>query len=157
MSKKKQTKKKPKKYARTGKILTKTVYAYVEPANHKHAIASGKKPKYGTTSAYVNALIAADRGAKPAKGTKGQVPVKKSTTSKSAKRSSSKATKKTQSRKAKPSSSVRSSKRLGKKSSAKAIAKKSSARPSKKPLKKMQARLVRAIHHMATQNSAHVA
>ncbi len=67
------TKKRPtKKYARTGKILTRTVYAYVEPGNHKHAIASGKKPKYGTTSAYINALIARDRGVKPAAGTKGQ-------------------------------------------------------------------------------------
>lgn len=103
MLKKKAAKNKSRKnYARTGKILTKTVYAYVEPANHKHAIASGKKPKYGTTSAYVNALIAADRGAKPAKGTKGQVVTKK--------------------KKA----------RAVKKSSPKAIAKKSSARLSKK-------------------------
>lgn len=69
--------KRKKKYARTGKILTDTLYLYVEPGSKKHAISQGKKPKYGTVSGYVNALIAKDRGVKPKRGTRGQGELKR--------------------------------------------------------------------------------
>lgn len=62
-----------KKHPRTGKILTGLLYTYVEPGNLKHAKRQGKRPMYGTMSAYVNALIAKDRGVAPAMGTRGQI------------------------------------------------------------------------------------
>ena len=74
MSETKQPKKYPKKkkYARVGQILTHTVYAYVEKENQAFAKEQGARPKYGTVSAYINALIAKDRGVAPAIGTKNQ-------------------------------------------------------------------------------------
>lgn len=83
---------KRKKYARTGKILTRTLYAYVEPGNQRHALAQGKKPKYGTTSGYINAMIAKDRGVKPKGGTKGQGELKRPQGKKLLKAKSSKGT-----------------------------------------------------------------
>ena len=63
----------PSKKTRTGKILTHTLYTYVEKGNAEFAKKVGKSPKYGTVSAYVNALIAKDRGVKPTTGTKNQM------------------------------------------------------------------------------------
>lgn len=45
------------------KVLNFTLYTYVEPVNGKYAKVQGKK-KFGSFSAYVNQLIAKDRGAK---------------------------------------------------------------------------------------------
>lgn len=56
------------KHTRTGKVLTHTLYAYVEPGNAKHANSKAKNPKFGTMSAYVNSLIAKDRGVALHKG-----------------------------------------------------------------------------------------
>lgn len=52
---------------RTSKLLPKTLYIYVEEKNAEHAKFEGKK-LFGSYSAYVNALIAKDRGAKPILG-----------------------------------------------------------------------------------------
>lgn len=70
----KKTTKKPvkKKKTRAGRILSTTIYAYVEAPNQSFAVKQGQLPKFGTTSAYINFLIAKDRGAKAATGTKNQ-------------------------------------------------------------------------------------
>lgn len=60
------------KPARFGPLLSKLVYSYMEPGNAAHARAQGKKKKWGSISAYVNALVAKDRGVKAATGTRGQ-------------------------------------------------------------------------------------
>ncbi len=52
------------KARRMPKILSEPLYAYVEPANGKHARTFGKKT-FGSFSSYVNVLIAKDRGVKP--------------------------------------------------------------------------------------------
>lgn len=44
-----------------------TLYCYVEPANAEHAKLKGKE-LFGSVSAFVNALIAKDRGVKPVLG-----------------------------------------------------------------------------------------
>lgn len=49
------------------KTLSEPLYCYVEPDNGKHARTEGKK-LFGSFSCYVNALIAKDRGVKPALG-----------------------------------------------------------------------------------------
>lgn len=49
------------------KNLDTILYCYVEKENAKHAKTEGKK-LFGSFSAYVNVLIANDRGAKPALG-----------------------------------------------------------------------------------------
>lgn len=49
---------------RAGKVLSTPLYAYCEPVNAKYARTKGKL-KFGNFSAYVNALIAKDRGVKP--------------------------------------------------------------------------------------------
>jgi hypothetical protein len=85
---------KRKKYARTGKILTATLYCYVEPKNADHARKQGKDAKYGTFSGYVNALIAKDRGVKPTAGTRGQEKKSEITMGELKKKASSKSTKK---------------------------------------------------------------
>lgn len=56
--------KKPRKMPRD---LSVTLYSYVEPDNAKHAKTVGKQ-MFGSFSAYVNALIAKDRGVKPVLG-----------------------------------------------------------------------------------------
>jgi hypothetical protein len=43
------------------------MYLYLEPGNARHAKAFGKKI-FGSASAYVNALVAKDRGVKPVLG-----------------------------------------------------------------------------------------
>ena len=55
------------KQRRTPKALSATLYSYVEPTNAKYAKTEGKK-LFGSFSAYVNALIAKDRGVKPILG-----------------------------------------------------------------------------------------
>ena len=52
---------------RVPKTLGTTLYCYVEKANYKHAHSLGKD-MFGSASSYVNALIARDRGVKPALG-----------------------------------------------------------------------------------------
>ncbi len=52
-------KKKPKKLLK--RTLNSTLYCYVEPDNAKHAKTEGKRV-WGSFSAYVNVLIANDRG-----------------------------------------------------------------------------------------------
>lgn len=52
---------------RTSKTLPATLYCYVEKSNAVHARTHGKK-LFGSFSAYVNALIAKDRGVKPVLG-----------------------------------------------------------------------------------------
>lgn len=52
---------------RTSKTLPETLYCYVEKSNAAHAKTHGKK-LFGSFSAYVNALIAKDRGVKPVLG-----------------------------------------------------------------------------------------
>lgn len=47
--------------------LNTTLYAYVERKNKEHADSIGKK-LFGSTSGYVNALIARDRGVTPKLG-----------------------------------------------------------------------------------------
>lgn len=49
------------------KVLNATLYCYVESPNAKHAKRVGKN-LFGSFSAYVNALIARDRGVKPRLG-----------------------------------------------------------------------------------------
>lgn len=49
---------------RLPKILNSLLYSYVEKGNAKYAKTEGKK-LFGSHSAYVNALIAKDRGVKP--------------------------------------------------------------------------------------------
>jgi hypothetical protein len=49
------------------KTLTKVHYTYLEEDNKKHAVKQGKKI-FGSASAYINALIAVDRGALPSLG-----------------------------------------------------------------------------------------
>lgn len=56
-----------KKTRRIPKGLSATLYSYVEPDNAKHAKTIGKQ-MFGSFSAYVNALIAKDRGVKPVLG-----------------------------------------------------------------------------------------
>lgn len=58
---------KKEKIRRVPKVLSSTLYCYVEPGNYAHAKGSGAK-LFGSHSAYVNALIAKDRGVKPALG-----------------------------------------------------------------------------------------
>lgn len=57
----------PKKRPQTQRTLSTTLYCYVEERNARHAKTAGKK-LFGSFSGYVNALIARDRGAKPALG-----------------------------------------------------------------------------------------
>lgn len=64
---KKRPKKKQSSKAKTNKILNTLLWCYVEPGNHTHARKFGKK-LFGSHSAYVNALIAKDRGVKPKLG-----------------------------------------------------------------------------------------
>jgi hypothetical protein len=52
---------------RMPKTLSAPLFCYLEPGNAKHARTVGKK-LFGSFSAYVNALIANDRGVKPALG-----------------------------------------------------------------------------------------
>jgi hypothetical protein len=60
---------KAKKTKRTvPKDLSHTLYCYVEPANGAHAREEGAK-LFGSYSAYINALIAKDRGVPPILGT----------------------------------------------------------------------------------------
>jgi hypothetical protein len=49
------------------KTLSEAVYAYCEGANARHAKTQGRK-LFGSTSGYINALIAKDRGVKPRLG-----------------------------------------------------------------------------------------
>lgn len=49
------------------KVLDTTLFCYVEKDNAKHAKKDGKK-LFGSFSAYVNALIARDRGVEPKLG-----------------------------------------------------------------------------------------
>lgn len=62
MPKKKKAKAKPK--ARRPKVLSAILFTYVEPANAKYARKQGKDPKFKTFSAFMNYLIAKDRGVK---------------------------------------------------------------------------------------------
>lgn len=52
---------------RVPKVLSDPLYCYVEPGNGTHARTEGKKI-FGSFSAYVNALIAKDRGVAPKLG-----------------------------------------------------------------------------------------
>ncbi len=52
---------------RVPKVLSDPLYCYVEPGNGSHARTEGKKI-FGSFSAYVNALIAKDRGVAPKLG-----------------------------------------------------------------------------------------
>jgi hypothetical protein len=54
---------------KTKKNLNKTLYCYVEGTNLKYADDYGKS-LFGSRSAYINALIAKDRGVKPKLGIK---------------------------------------------------------------------------------------
>lgn len=60
-------KKQPKPKSQKSTTLTTTLYCYVEPDNEAYAKTEGKKD-YGSHSSYVNALIAKDRGVRPAAG-----------------------------------------------------------------------------------------
>lgn len=65
MSVKKKTKKPGPR--RIPKNLNTTLYCYVEKGNAEHAKKKGKE-LFGSFSAYVNALVAKDRGVKPVLG-----------------------------------------------------------------------------------------
>lgn len=49
-----------KRVRKNPRILTETLYSYVQPVNGDYARSFGKK-KFGSFSAYVDVLIAADR------------------------------------------------------------------------------------------------
>lgn len=56
-----------------GPVLTCLLYAYVQPGNYAHAKKMGEDKKWGSASAFINALIAKSRGASiPTRPLRGQ-------------------------------------------------------------------------------------
>lgn len=129
---------------RVPKVLSDPLYCYVEPGNGSHARTEGKKI-FGSFSAYVNALIAKDRGVAPKLGDwKSKGEAKKLRKAKAPKKKPVKAStakpgkKKSAGKKSSPKSLKKASKKLtstttGRKTSVRRIVLKSR---QSKPLKK---------------------
>jgi hypothetical protein len=69
------TKKPLKRKTRSGKILSKPFYGYLQPINLIHAQAHVKS--HGSVSAYLNALICKERGVTPPSGLRNAPTIKK--------------------------------------------------------------------------------